>query len=188
MSGLGLLLLALSRNAQASYSGYGTQWPGDTNTPSQDPIFTDSGADMDSKVSAFLALLRKYESDDDYSIIVGGSHFSDFSHHPNILIPLTINGRIVKSTAAGAYQFTFPTWETWRARLSLPDFSPASQDAAALAQIQELGIVDRLANNDFSGTMTRAGRVWASMPGSTANQNPQTLTTALNDYNEILTG
>lgn len=53
----------------------------------------------------------------------GGTTFTDFSKHPNIR---EASGSGF-STAAGRYEFTFPTWQ----RMGGGDFSPANQDAKA---------------------------------------------------------
>jgi Tape measure protein len=65
----------------------------------------------------------------DYNTIVGGGKFTDFSKHPGIVGVRTALG---PSTAAGRYQFTKTTWNMVAKKLGLTDFSPASQDKAAL--------------------------------------------------------
>jgi muramidase (phage lysozyme) len=85
----------------------------------------------------------------DYTTIVGGQTFSDFSKHPNVRVRQK-DGSI--STAAGRYQFTNSTWKDTIAKYNtnnpsdpITDFSPASQDKAALF----------LANQDYK---RRSGR------------------------------
>src|SRR4051812_31132526 len=79
-------------------------------------------------VQAFAALVRYAESRNDYTVIAGGDHFSDFSEHPFIVNPN--RARPAGTTASGAYQYVRATWIMARDALALPDFSPASQDAA----------------------------------------------------------
>jgi muramidase (phage lysozyme) len=55
--------------------------------------------------------------------------FSDYSQHPNIPAFRQPDGRV--STGAGRYQFEHSTWEHYRKKYNLPDFSPASQDRGA---------------------------------------------------------
>lgn len=87
------------------------------------------------------------------------------------------------SSAAGAYQFRTGTWNEmrqagpWGPRL--PDFSPASQDEAARRLLSRLGALERLQAGDVEGAITRAGKAWASLPGSTAQQNPKSMAQAL---------
>jgi muramidase (phage lysozyme) len=64
-----------------------------------------------------------------YDIMFGGNKFNDFSRHPD-----TVNRTPgYASAAAGAYQFMPKTWEMISKELGLNDFSPESQDIAALA-------------------------------------------------------
>lgn len=179
-AGLAVLLLLVSRQSNASIVIGDSTFEELENSPEWPYSPPTGDSTLDDKAGAFLSVIKKYESDDDYNIIVGGQHFTDYSRHPNVYVPR------YNSTAAGAYQFIFPTWETWRKRLNLPDFSPDSQDRAAMAQLAELGILRKLQQNDINGALLAAGRVWASMPGSKANQGARPLSVALADYQEFL--
>lgn len=75
----------------------------------------------------FLQNLSDPESGGAYDLKNGGSHFTDFSKFPEGVGP---GGT---SSAAGRYQFTSDTWKEIAGQLGLTDFSPASQDRAALA-------------------------------------------------------
>ncbi|NDG04091.1 MAG: lysozyme, partial [Alphaproteobacteria bacterium] len=77
------------------------------------------------------------------------------------------------TTAAGGYQFIRPTWQRLRDRLGLEDFSPASQDAAAVELLREVGALDLIEQGDIEGAMKKASKAWASLPGSLAQQNPR---------------
>lgn len=70
------------------------------------------------------------------------------------------------STAAGAYQFIKPTWLDLKRRLGLRDFSPASQDAAAVQLLKDCGAWQRVRSGDFIGAVIAARKIWASLPGS----------------------
>ena len=61
----------------------------------------------------------------DYQTMNGGEHFSSYADHPG-------RSREGTSSAAGRYQFIKGTWEAAKAALGLPDFSPESQDRAAI--------------------------------------------------------
>ena len=74
-----------------------------------------------------------------YDVIVGGELFTDYSDHPRKLV--TLNPKL-KSTGAGRYSF-FPVGGMPTAkRLGLKDFSPKSQDAVALQQIESGALPD----------------------------------------------
>lgn len=128
-------------------------------------------------VKAFLALIRRLESGDNYGIIYGGSKFTDFSAHPNIRIPFhnprrSGDGLNDYSTAAGAYQITYPTWLTIQAVAFLPDFSPKSQDEAAVWLLQSRGVLNHIIAGNFTDAIRKASPTWASLPFSDAGQNP----------------
>lgn len=133
---------------------------------------------------AFLALIRKFESNGDYNILYGGARFDDFAQHPNQRIPIGLPGYEGKfSTAAGAYQFIYRTWANLAERLSLTDFSPASQDAAAVGLLTEIGAMPYIQRGEFDQALKLASAQWASLPYSPAKQNPKSIAAA----NEFLT-
>jgi lysozyme len=90
------------------------------------------------------------------------------------------------STAAGAYQIIKPTWMRIKSRLGLMDFSPASQDMAAVELLREAGALDLIEAGDIEGAIKKSSRIWASLPGSTAQQNPRAMDYALNRFDEGL--
>ena len=71
-----------------------------------------------------------------YNIMFGGGTFDDYSRHPDTVI----HGGRLSSAAAGAYQFMPGTYGTVKKDLKLPDFSPSSQDQAALELIRRRGV------------------------------------------------
>lgn len=144
--------------------------------------------DLNARIRALLATIRRYESGDDYSVLYGGGHFSDFSRHPNVRVPFTnpATGKADFSTAAGAYQINFPTYVDFAARMGVSDFTPETQDAMALAILRNLGAVRALENNDVPLAFTLAGRRWASMPGSTAQQGAKSINTVVAFYNSVI--
>lgn len=159
-------------------------------------------------VGAFLYMIRSTEhrasdvaSGADYGTFFGGGRFTNFADHPVITgelrgVPLKPewcraagypSGRCV-STAAGAYQFTRPTWEQFRARGAwgprLPDFSPASQDEAARRILGTLGVPAMLAQGDLQRAIAAAAPRWASLPGSTSGQPQKSMAFAIAKFNE----
>ena len=163
--------------------------------------------DPETNLRAFLYMIRSTEhvyprdvvNDAAYSIFYGGSKFQSFRDHPVITgekrgVPLPdamCKAAGLKpgcvSTAAGAYQLIKPTWVRLRDKLQLPDFSPASQDLAAIGLLDEIGASSLIVAGDIEGAIHKASRIWASLPGSTAQQNPKALSYALNRFDDGLT-
>lgn len=185
----------LSRRASASNSEYSVlDESGDIQPVNTDPNYwflkdqsAITGVNMGSpeqNLLAFLALIRKFESNDDYNIMFGGEHFQSFTQHPNVRVPIVMPGYEGKfSTAAGAYQFIYRTWANLAERLSLTDFSPASQDAAAIALLTEIGAMGHIQRGEFDEALKLASSQWASLPYSPAKQSPKSIAAA----NEFLT-
>lgn len=166
------------------------EFTGEVTAPIADPTgFVDNainGADMNQQainLAAGLATIRHFETGDGpdaYTELYGGSHFIGFADHPRIAKPIGNTGNY--STAAGAYQILaisktprgmtkINTWDRIKAKLNLPDFSPASQDAAAVELIKERGGYYPLINGDFSTFMDKIKLEWASVPGSPYGQS-----------------
>jgi len=79
------------------------------------------------------------------------------------------------STAAGKYQIIKPTWLSLKKKLGLPDFSPASQDAAAIELLRQRGALGPLERGDFVGAVKAARKEWASLPGAGYRQGERSL-------------
>lgn len=162
-------------------------------------------------LASFLFMLRSCEhltndvsSGADYGTFFGGDRFYNFEDHPvntgeKTGVPLKPewcrragfpSGRCV-STAAGAYQFTRPTWNALRAAgrdgPRLPDFSPASQDEAARRLLRQIGALPLIERGDIENAIRVASGRWASLPGSTSGQPQKPLSFALAKFNEGMT-
>lgn len=189
----GIAALALASQAGANVWQSGAD-PSPPLYPGPDEATAAAAADeimnqptLDNRVSAMLATIRRFESRGDYSIIYGGGRFDDFSQHPRRAIPINLPGyEGKKSTAAGAYQINAPTYDDFAPSLGVTDFSPASQDALALAILQRTGAYDALLQGDIAGAFRLASSRWASLPGSTAQQHPQSETAALSIFDQML--
>ncbi|MEY3903606.1 MAG: hypothetical protein RL189_2912 [Pseudomonadota bacterium] len=100
--------------------------------------------------------------------------FSDMSKHPRWLI---CSGYC--SDAAGRYQIKSDTWGDVRRELNLPDFSPRSQDRAAVQLIKWRGghdDVERIDGpNSFSDALYAVRYEWASLPHSPYGQPIKTV-------------
>lgn len=88
------------------------------------------------------------------------------------------------STAAGKYQITRTTWRKLKARLDLANFSPASQDAAAVELLRETGALDQIQAGRFDQAVSAARRIWASLPGSGYEQPERSLAWLRDQYTE----
>lgn len=145
----------------------------------------------DGNIKAFLKMIRYAEGTDGpegYHVTYGYEHYiRSFADHPAVTgewtgkrLPdaICIGARQqpgCKSTAAGAYQFTRPTWVEVKNRLSLPDFTPISQDMAAIEKIRERGALDLVKQGKFDEAVQQVNKEWASLPGSPYGQPVKTL-------------
>jgi len=88
------------------------------------------------------------------------------------------------STAAGKYQITRTTWKSLKAKLKLKDFSPASQDAAAIELLRECGALPLVEVGNVAGAVNKARRIWASLPGAGYAQPERSLAWVQNQFKE----
>lgn len=142
-------------------------------------------------LAAFLLAIRHAEGTadpDGYRRMFGGALFDSFADHPRRAIQFTDRaGRRLWTTAAGAYQFLavspipgggstrVDTWDRLRRKLGLPDFSPASQDRAAVELIDEAGALADVYAGRFAVAVGKVRRVWASLPGAGYDQPERSL-------------
>jgi len=127
---------------------------------------TDKGKNLQtqlgrSEVQALLATIRFAEGtlrDSGYTTGFGFVHISDLSRHP-----MTVWWG---SSAAGAYQFMNYTWPGVAEALGLKDFTPLSQDLAALHQMAYKHGIDlnSYTDADFNRVINKLAPEWASLP------------------------
>ena len=157
---------------------------------------------QDRRVQAFLGALRQGESgnganpDGRYNVIFGGRTFNNYSRHPNIRVPVPNSAD--HSTAAGAYQMQFGTWNQSAQRLGLQDFTPHSQDLAAVDQLEQAEAIDPLlkgdGKDDLDQAVYSAAKKWDSLPAGSngiskfGNPRPNALQTFTDRYNMRLHG
>lgn len=125
-------------------------------------------------IRAFLIMIQHAEGtygQDGYRKLYGGGFFQDFSRHPNQ--KQTKWG--ITSTAAGAYQILSKTWAGLQAELKLPDFSPVSQDKAAIHLIKRRGALEDVYAGRFAQAIAKCRKEWASLPGAGYGQNEKSL-------------
>lgn len=131
-------------------------------------------------ITAFLSMIAFSEGTsthpktkhDGYDVVVSGRNspgvITDFSKHPGILVE--VNSKGLKSTAAGRYQFLLRYWNAYAKRLGLMDFSPESQDRAAIEVLRETGAIPCILGGDIRGAIAKCCHIWASLPGSPYGQ------------------
>lgn len=128
-------------------------------------------------VQAFLRMIRAGEGTagaNGYRTLFGGQLFSGYDDHPRI----TVTAGGYTSTAAGAYQILSRTWDG----LGLADFSPASQDLAAVMLIRRRGALADVLAGRIERAILKCAKEWASLPGSTYGQPTISLSRALSVY------
>jgi muramidase (phage lysozyme) len=115
-------------------------------------------------MQAFLAAIALAEGggyDFRYGAVRGRRNdpwrFSDYATHPG-------PGRGGKVTAAGMYQITRPTWREMGARMGLTDFSPETQDLAAVEILRTIGADADILRGDLAAALDKASRRWSSLP------------------------
>jgi muramidase (phage lysozyme) len=136
-------------------------------------------------VRAFLAVIRAGEGtadQDGYRRHFGGALFDSFADHPRKAITAGLGKNKYTSTAAGAYQFLSRTWDECQAALSLPDFSPASQDLAAVFLIDRRKALQDVIDGRIEDAIRKCAREWASLPTSPYGQPVKTMEQALATY------
>lgn len=79
-----------------------------------------------------LAMIMQRESAGRYDVLCGGASFRGYTGFPEW-------EGFGGSHAAGAYQLEPGTWRWIQRQLQLPDFSPASQNIAALWLLRDCG-------------------------------------------------
>ncbi len=130
---------------------------------------------------AFLIMIQYSEGTlgkNAYRMLFGGGLFTDLSKHPDI--PVTRGG--LTSTAAGAYQILYKTWQEIQQKLRLPDFSPSSQDKAAIELIKRRKALEDVLAGKFSQAIEKCRKEWASLPGAGYNQRERSANSLLSVY------
>jgi muramidase (phage lysozyme) len=156
--------------------------------PQQNPYLPS----LQTQIAAVLAMLKWSEGTanaaDSYRVCYAYKHtIASFADHPAITKewggePLSDKmcagaglGPGCVSTAAGAYQIIKPTWVKLKAQLNLPDFSPASQDAAAVELLRQRGALAYLERGDLAGAVNAARKEWASLTGAGYGQGERSI-------------
>ncbi|MDR0735429.1 MAG: lysozyme, partial [Zoogloeaceae bacterium] len=70
------------------------------------------------------------------------------------------------------------TWDEVKKIMGLPDFSPASQDWAAVGRIAARGALEDVKAGRFAAAVRKTSLEWASLPGSPYGQPTISMKTA----------
>jgi muramidase (phage lysozyme) len=133
------------------------------------------------QVRQFLDVLASSEGtagtgDNGYNVGFGGGQFASYADHPRTQKSFTQTDGVQNTTsAAGRYQFLGSTWDDVAKALKLKDFSPKSQDKAAIELIRRGGALDNVLTGDFQGAINKLGSTWASLPSSPYAQPKKTM-------------
>lgn len=118
-------------------------------------------------------------SDDGYDVFVGSTPakidlFTSYADHPQRIITITLrDGRTIRSTAAGRYQFLAKTWDALVPTIGAINFEPWWQDRGAIALIAGRGALYDVMNADIDLAIRKCGREWASLPDNDYHQPGQ---------------
>ena len=136
---------------------------------------------QDPNVQAFLRVIRAGEGtagENGYRTLYGGGLFDDFSKHPNV----TVTAGGYTSTAAGAYQFLYRTWNGLVREYGFPNFNPIFQDEGAVALIIGRKALEAVKAGNLVEAIRLCNREWASLPGSPYGQPTRTIEQATKTF------
>lgn len=149
------------------------------------------------QAAAFLAMIARSEGTDTepdpYRVCYGYSHtINSFHDHPAVTgewrglsianLGPAYAGKI--STAAGRYQIIKPTWLACKSALGLTNFSPESQDRAALYLIKKRGALEDVEAGDIAVAIHKCRAEWASLPGGDSGQPQRRLAELLQAFSD----
>jgi muramidase (phage lysozyme) len=143
-----------------------------TKARAPDNPYTPVNNNPSANLRAFLTMIQYAEGTygkDAYRVLFGGGLFTGYNRHPDIAI--TRSG--YTSTAAGAYQILFHTWVTIQLALGLQDFSPPSQDKAAIELVRRRGALEDVLAGRLETAVEKCRKEWASLPGAGYGQREQ---------------
>ncbi|MBP0002363.1 MAG: glycoside hydrolase family 104 protein [Cyanobacteria bacterium SBC] len=125
--------------------------------------------DLSPQVRALLDTIAFAEGTHDelgYQTIFTFDTFGNFFDHPRRIRCTVYAGQRLCSDAAGRYQMLSSTFDSVAKPLGLADFSPISQDLAAVELIRRRGGLEKIQQGDFEGALVAIQKEWSSLPGS----------------------
>jgi muramidase (phage lysozyme)/biotin carboxyl carrier protein len=141
-------------------------------------------ASLKPEVRAFLDLIA-YAEGSGYNVMFPGRRFRSYADHPRT----RITSGDLTSDAAGRYQFLASTWDDAKKALGLKDFSPASQDLAAVWLIDKKRNALKYVEQGSKGlkqALDILSYEWASFPPARYPQETRSLQDLTNKYISFL--
>ena len=146
----------------------------------------------DANERAFLDMIAFSEGTagpDGYFAMFGfpapGRTAANLDDHPGLYFEFEDRaGNRLKTSAAGRYQFLLRTWRELQRSLNLPDFGPASQDAAALELVRQRGALNDVRAGRLQAAIAKCAKTWASLPGAGYNQPERKIPQLLAAYQQ----
>lgn len=144
-------------------------------------------------LAAFLWVIRVSEgtsANDGYRALFGytpanGKTFNSYEDHPKIFFPYTdLSGKVIKTSAAGAYQITATTYNALKQKYGFVGFDPDTQDAMAVQLIAEKSALNDVKAGRFDMALNKLRKIWASLPNSGVNQPTRTRDYLASAYQE----
>jgi lysozyme len=133
-------------------------------------------------IEKFLMLITFTEGTDrqktPYNELFGFTNFEGYDKHPEILI----KSPNYSSTAAGRYQILKGTAKM----LKMKDFTPESQDLAAIQLIKNANAYQLILDGKFKEAILKCNKIWASLPESPYGQPTHKMENAIKFLNSII--
>lgn len=136
---------------------------------------------LPANIEKFLMAITYCEGTDrdktPYNELFGFKNFVGYEKHPEIIVK-TPN---YSSSAAGRYQILKRTAKD----LKMKDFTPESQDLAAIQLIKQMKAYQDVLDGNFESALNKVNNIWASIPGSQYKQPTKKMKDVLNFINQI---
>lgn len=134
--------------------------------------------------SAILDTINWAEGSPGYNELYSYVPFNNLAPHPNT----KICAGAFCSTAAGAYQFLYSTWQNTINALGIADYmDETSQDQGALYLIDYRDALQDIDNGNIESAINKISWEWASLPPYRyEGQGTKTMEEVINYYNERL--
>lgn len=153
------------------------------------PFTENALADISPALRAFLDTIAFAEGTHDelgYRTLFTFDTFHSYRDHPRRVRCARYRGSRLCSDAAGRYQMLSSTFDSAAEAKNITDFSPKSQDLAAIELIRRRGALQKIETGDFRGAIVSLRSEWASLPGSGYGQPEVSLETLEQIYQRRL--